>query len=421
MRGFLDAFRTGSWLTRERLRLWALVVLIASLAGLVYLLATSDGLNDFKGRPLGTDFSNVYAAGRYVLDGEPSAPFDYVRQKAREQAIFGPDTPFYGWHYPPFFLFVAAAMATMPFLIALFVWQGATLILNLWTMRAILGAAIAPPLGRVIQNNLLWPLIALAFPAVFVNIGHGHNGFLSATLMGGGLVLLDRRPVVAGILFGLLAYKPQFGLLLPLVLAVSGRWRTFAAAAATVVLLFVATTLAFGMEVWQAFLNSTRFTRFVLEQGGPGWHKIQSVFGWVRMWGGSIPLAYVTQGLVTTALAAALIALWRSEAAFPLKAAGLCIAAMLATPYALDYDSMLLAPAIAFLFCNGLQRGFAPYEKSLLAMLWLVPLIARPVALHTLVPLAVPLMIIVFVFVLRRAVAGLSLSTRWLFAARSVE
>jgi alpha-1,2-mannosyltransferase len=108
------------------LRLWALAVLIASLAGLVYVLATSDGLNDFKGRPLGTDFSKVYAAGTLVLDGEPAAPFDIVRQKMREQAIFGRATPFYGWLYPPFFLFVAAALAALPYLTALFVWQGAT-------------------------------------------------------------------------------------------------------------------------------------------------------------------------------------------------------------------------------------------------------------------------------------------------------
>ena len=97
-------------------------------------------------------------------------------------------------------------------------------------------------------------------------------------------------------LIGLLVYKPQFGLLIPLVLIVSGRWRTFTAAALTVVLLALAVTLAFGPEVWSAFLASTKFTRtVVLEQGGTGWHKIQSVFSVVRMWGGSVPLAYALQ------------------------------------------------------------------------------------------------------------------------------
>src|SRR5690348_5926060 len=99
MAGFIDSLRTGAWLTRERVRLVALAVLAASLIGIGFLLVTSDALNDRFGRPLGTDFSNVYAAGTYVLDGEPAAPFDPARQYAREQAIFGKDTPFYGWHY----------------------------------------------------------------------------------------------------------------------------------------------------------------------------------------------------------------------------------------------------------------------------------------------------------------------------------
>ena len=142
---------------------------------------------------------------------------------------------------------------------------------------------------------------------MLINIGHGQNGFLTAALLGGALVQLDRRPLVAGILFGLLAYKPQFGLMIPIVLVASGRWRTFAAAAATVAVLALATTLAFGPHVWQAFLDSTRFTRLVaLEQGDTGWYKIQSLFAWARMWGAPIPLAYALQGALVVALGAAL-------------------------------------------------------------------------------------------------------------------
>ncbi len=133
-----DMLRSGAWLTRERTRLAAAALLVASVAGLLYLAVTANGLIDLQGRPLGTDFSNVYAAGTYVLDGDPEAPFDPVRQHAREQRIFGEATPFYGWHYPPFFLFVAAALALMPYGVALAVWQAVTLCLYLLTIRAIL-------------------------------------------------------------------------------------------------------------------------------------------------------------------------------------------------------------------------------------------------------------------------------------------
>jgi hypothetical protein len=266
-----------------------------------------------------------------------------------------------------------------------------------------LGAVDLSPRAGGGESNL-WLLLALSYPAVFINIGHGHNGFLTAALITTALVGLDRRPTVAGILFGLLAYKPQFGLLIPLVLIATGRWRTFAAASVTVALLTLVTTLTFGIKVWPAFLESTHFTRIVvLEAGDTGWHKIQSVFSWVRMWGGSVPLAYGIQAGMTVAIAAALTWLWRSPVAFPYKAAALIIGALLATPYSLDYDLTVLAPAIAFLAAEGLAHGFRSWEKTALAGLWIVPLITRSFAEATLIPLGTPMMLIVFAMILRRA------------------
>jgi alpha-1,2-mannosyltransferase len=429
MGAMLDGVRSGDWVTCERMRLVAFGLLIAFAAGLAYLAGTASGLNDALGRPLGTDFSNVYAAGTLVLEGQPQAPFDPALQYAREQAIFGAATPFYGWHYPPFFLFVAAALALMPYKLALVVWQGATLALYLLALRAIVVSSIpgtSPRLpgevdrakrGRgtraVVRwfhrsawtgDDPLWLILALAFPAVFINLGHGHNGFLTAALIGAALVNLDRRPLLAGLLLGLIVYKPQFGILIPLVLAASARWRTFAAAAATVAALALITTLAFGMSVWDAFMASTHFTRIiVLEAGETGWHKIQSVFSLVRMWGGPVALAYAVQSAVTVMLAAALVWLWRAQVDFSLKAAALIIAALLATPYSLDYDMTALAPAIAFLAVNGLRHGFAPYEKSALAALWLAPLIARSIAQAILVPVGVLSMAAVLGLILHRA------------------
>jgi alpha-1,2-mannosyltransferase len=396
------AMRSGEWLTRERIRMVAVAVLIASAAGFLYLVVTATGGVDLQGRPIGTDFSNVYAAGTYVLEGNFQAPFDSVQQYAREQAILGAATQFYGWHYPPYFLFVAAALAWMPYGLALFVWQAITLGLYLLAIRAIL-RAFAPQGGATSSADPLWLLLALAFPAVLINVGHGHNGFLTAALLGGGLVILDRRPLVAGILFGLMAYKPQFGLMIPIALAAGGYWRTFIAAAATAVMLTVVTTLVFGVQVWHAFFVGAEFTRtVVLEQGDTGWHKIQSIFSWARMWGAPVPLAYTIQGAATLVFAMATAWLWHGKAPYPLKAAGLCLAAILATPYTLDYDMMVLAPAIAFLAADGMARGFGPWEKTALAALWLVPLVARTFPQVTLIPLGVPAMLAMFVLLLRR-------------------
>ncbi len=391
MNGLASGIASGAWLSAARLRAYCLILLALAVLALGALVATSKGLNDYQGRPLGTDFSNVYAAGKYVLEGRPEAPFKPALQHGKEQEIFGKDTPFYGWHYPPIFLFLAGALAFFPYLGALAIWQASTLALYLVSIRAIL------PRAEV------W-LPALAFPAAFINVAHGHNGFLTAALIGGGLYLLDRKPLAAGILFGLLIYKPQFGVLIPLALAAGGHWRAFIAAGVTVLALCAAAYFAFGIGVWEAFRESMTFTReIVLEKGDTGFHKIQSVFAAVRLLGGPVALAYAAQGVVFAVVAACVFWLWRGRAAFALKAAALIAGSMLATPYLLDYDLMIAAPAIAFFAAHGLNKGFAPYEKSALAFVFIAPLLTRAVAEQTYLPLGLFAVILLFGIALRRA------------------
>jgi hypothetical protein len=124
------------------------------------------------------------------------------------------------------------------------------------------------------------------------------------------------------------------------------------------------------------------------------------------MWGASVDVAYVVQATVTLCVGAATVRLWRTRAAFDLKAAALLIATLLATPYSLDYDLMLLAPAIALLAAHGMGQDFAPFEKTLLAAAWLMPLLARSIAQAALIPLAVPLMMSLFILIMSRALGS---------------
>lgn len=386
MTEFVNALRAGVFVTPHRVTAWAVSLLVGFVAALVFLFATAHGLNDFKGRPLGTDFSNVYAAGTNVDHGQAVAPFNPVRQYAREQAIFGKTTPFYGWHYPPFLLMVAAPLAWLPYIPALLVWQLATLGLYLMALWALLKAGPAPELAE----NFRWVLLAVAFPAAFVNLIHGHTGFLTAALLAGGLACLDERPAISGLLFGLLVYKPQFVLVVPLVLVAASRWRTLATMVLTVVALVCLVIALFGTEAWSAFFASTEFTRsYVLEQGNTGFHKIQSVFAWVRMWGGPVALAYALQGTVAAGAIAFATIVWRGPSSLADKTAALGLSLFLATPYCLDYDFVALAPVIALLTVRGMAQGFRPFEQSLLAVIWLVPIAARSVAAVTHVPIGI--------------------------------
>ena len=373
----MTALRDGSWVTRQRILVYSIILLCVTLGCIAALLFGSDGLNDAQGRPLGTDFSNVYAAGEWVRTGKADMAYDPQWHHGMEQAIFGPATPFYGWHYPPFFLLVAGALAALPYLWALVVWQVATFALYLRAQWAIVPDKLAL-------------LAAAAFPAVLINVAHGHNGFLTASLLGLGLMWLPLRPILAGVMLGLLAYKPQFGVLIPLALLAGMHGRAFASAAATVLVLGVVSTLAFGSDIWASFTESAAFTRrVVLEQGDTGFHKIQTVFAWARLWGGSVAQAYATQTLVQLLAALLVWRLWRSPQSHEIKAAGLIVGCLLFTPYMLDYDLMALAPALVLWVRAGTRDGFAPYERSALAFAFVTPLVARMAAEHAYLPMGV--------------------------------
>jgi alpha-1,2-mannosyltransferase len=393
MAPFWQELRSGRWLTAERTRAYSLILLALYVIAIVGWIALSDGLVDRNGKPIGTDFSNVYAAGTLTWQGHPADAYEPSLQHAAEQAVFGGrEVPFYGWHYPPFFLAIAFLVAAVPYAFGLSIWLAASFAAYLAAIRAILP-----------RHETL--LIAAAFPAVFINIGHGQNGFLTAALLGGALHWLDRRPWLAGMLIGLLAYKPQFGVLIPIALLADGRWRTIGAAAATVTALLAISFVTLGVGVWHAFADSLTFTQtVVLEQPTIGWEKLQSIFSTVRMWGGTIHSAYAAQAALAMTLVATLAWLWRSDAAYELKAAALATASLLATPYVLDYDLVVTALAIAFLARHGLRCGFRDYEISLLAAAWIVPLLSRGIAGATGIPLGLMVLLAVYALILRRGV-----------------
>jgi hypothetical protein len=387
----IEAIATGSWLTDRRITAISAMLLAATLLSLAVLFAGAEGTLDAVRRPLGTDFSNVWTAGLMADHGRAALAWDWPAHHAVQVATHSRgDVPFYGWHYPPPFLLIAALLATLPYVAALIVWQAATLVPALLLVRRIV------PGKRTL-------LVSLAAPVVLVCLGHGHNGFLSAALFGGGLLLLDRRPFAGGLLIGCLVYKPQFAVLLPLVLLAGGHWRAIAGATLSAAVLCLATLAIWGWPVWAAFLDSLPLTRaVVIEQGSTGWEKIASAFSFVRMWGGPLPLAYAVQTVVTVAALAGAIVATRS-AAPPVRNAAVLAAALLSTPYVLDYDFAMLGVAIAFLVADARTRGWLRWEASLLGFAYAAPMYARAVTGATGVPIALLAAVAVFALALRRA------------------
>jgi arabinofuranan 3-O-arabinosyltransferase len=349
-------------------------------------------LTDPQGRPIVNDFVNVWAAGRLARDGAAPAAYDWTLHRAAEVRAVGYDFDgYYGWHYPPPAFFFAAALTTLPYLVAAVVW--------LLTTLAACAAAIAGILG--LRTGVLF---ALGFPAAIWNVTAGQNGFLTAALIGGTLGLLERHPALAGICLGLLTYKPQFGLLFPIVLIADRRWLTIAVAALVALLLAALSWLAFGSTSWVAFVHWAPISnRVLIDQGALDWYRLQSVFALVRAHGGSETLAWIVQGLLSLLLAVGLSWLWTSRSAFELKAAALAAGALLATPYLFMYDLVVLAVAVAFLLRLALAREFlSRIEIAALAtagaLILIYPYVKTQVGLAAVV--------IVMVLIVHRALAA---------------
>jgi glycosyl transferase family 87 len=391
----VEQLASGDWLNRDRVLRIAAISGLATLAVLTWLFAFSHGTLDPLGRPLGTDFSDVWSAGKMALEGRAADAWNWSQHYAVQQAVHHKaDVDFYGWHYPPPFLLIAAALATMPYVPALIVWQLATLAPFTWMMTRLV------PLRETV-------LLTLAAPVTMVCLTHGHNGFLTALLLSGGLMLIDKRPFAAGLLFGCLIYKPQFALILPPLLLATRNWRAIGGTIVSAGLLVALTLAIWGWPVWQAFLDSLPLTRHVvIEQGATGWQKIMSPFAAIRMWGGSIAFAYAVQLAATLAVIAAVAWISLQRGAAELRNALVCAAVLIATPYVLDYDLVVLLPALGFLWLDSQRHGFLSWDKSLMALVWVAPLVARTLAQFLYLPLGLASAVIVVVIAARRVRAS---------------
>ena len=352
--------------TMTRLR-FALLTLLA-LSGAVWLVGgLYSSLNwhppayvNRDGVAIGRDFVALRAAALLALEHRPEAAYDATELHAVEEQVVGAPIETTTWFYPPFVQLLTLPLALPPYLVAL----------ALWVTLPLAGFLA---LTRQIGRHWLALPVSLLFPAVSQNLIIGQNGAITALLIGGGLLALDRRPVLAGLCFGLLGYKPQMAAAVYAALVFGGYWRCLAVAAATLVLLGGASLLAFGTAPWLGFLQASSDARTMLETGVLPWEKLMSVFAAARLLGLSIAVAYVLQGAVALAALAALWSAWREPKAPGRRAAVLVLVIPLVTPYLFGYDLVVTLLAFAWLVEAGCAQGFRRGEIPLLAIAWIAP------------------------------------------------
>ncbi len=382
--------RDADWLDGKRARAYSLILLIVSAIGFAAWIVMAPHGIDRSGKPLGPDFMSFYAASKLALAGHAAGAWSPIAHQSAEDGIFGRSLGYWAFFYPPAYLLLCWPLALLPYGAALLAWLGAT-------------TAAAVALLRRWAKGVPW-IVLLAFPALWLNLGNGQNAALFTAVMAGGCLLLPRRPILAGLVFGLLVMKPQLAIALPVLLAVCGRWKTFIATGFSAAALCALAWLAVGSEGYLAFLHNGALATATLDQGLVSPDKMQSAFAALRLLGAPSPVVLAGQVLVALGVlgSAAWIA-WRHKP----EAGALCALMVTATlplsPFLLDYDLMLLAVPLGWLATCGLRDGFRPWEKVAILVVFVWPLFARAIAANLHLPLTPLILLGLYAVVLRRA------------------
>jgi alpha-1,2-mannosyltransferase len=342
----------SNFLDRPRILAYSRLLLALEVVLFLFMIAGTHGWIVPLDRPTSTDFVSFYAAGSLADAGTPQLAYDPAAHYAAEQQATAPGIPYQFFYYPPVYLLLCALLARLPYLVAFILFEVVTLVLYLAVARRILGER---------GFAVLVPL--LAFPATFWTFGLGQNAFLTAFLFGAATLFVDRRPILAGLLFGMLCYKPHFGLLVPVALAAGGHWRAFAAAAVAAAALSLAALALFGVAAWQAFLASALAAHATYESGHIAVTAYVTPWGAILQLGARPTVAWAVQAAASLMAAVFVGWVWHRGGPLPLRAAALAAATLVAVPVALIYDLMLAAVAILWLVRAGHEGGMPSAEK----------------------------------------------------------
>jgi len=308
------------------------------------------------------DFFALWTSAVVTHGGGPALNYDADALHLRQVAMGMHDHAYNPFPYPPTLLLLLAPLGRFGIGAAFCLFMIPSFALYLWAMVG----------GRL--RDAQWAIAAAVAPATGIVIISGQSGFLSGALMIGGLRLAGSRPILSGVLFGLLTYKPQLGVLVPFALVAAGLWRTIAAACVTVVVGVIASSLFFGVEIWPLWFGSIteyagRFSIVV--------ELMPTIYANALMLGAPRGVALAAQLLVAVPV---VVIVWRAFRAGPTpQACALLLAGtFLATPHAFNYDMPMLTAAVVW-YVEQRYRASRSLDIGEIVSLFLV--IALPVAM----------------------------------------
>ena len=366
-----------------------MLALVSAVAAATWIGLSTGGV-DRLGKPVGTDFISFWTASQLALSGRAAAAYDLaLHAKAQKDLMPAGEAGYYAFFYPPTFLLLCLPLALLPYLAALAVWLAASL------------AALLACVRRVLPCR--WAILpALAFPGVLINAGHGQNGFISAACLGAGMVLMARRPFLAGICLGALTFKPHLLLAAPVALLAARRWPAIAGGVLSTLGLAALSWLVLGQGAWRGFLQVAPLARATLEEGIVEPWKMQSVFAAVRVLHGTVAAAYAAQMLAAAAACLVVVRVAARRPGGQAEGALTIAATMCCTPFLLDYDLVCLVLPIAWVTAQAQRNGWQSWEKVVLLAAYTLPLFSRSLAMAGL-PVAPVVLAALLLVIARRA------------------
>jgi alpha-1,2-mannosyltransferase len=400
-------------LQKTLLVLCAMCLTVQAGANLIkYFHELSDGSR------FGGDFIGFWNAAHRVRHGDFAAIYDPDTWQRILSTTTGPVS--ISWFvYPPFSLFGLWPLGNATYNEAVAAWSLVPLLLYfvlvvLLAKRSGLGIGANPADafgGSRMQAYAV--LIAFSLPFVGANLFSGQTGTIIAVFFLGAAYFWPTRPVLAGVCIGLLAIKPQMGLLMPFALMASGQWRIIAAAAATVLSLIVLSTLWLGIAIWADYFRmSLLFGQLI----GAGYDQIRqlAVGPYVSLQGAGMPAAlagFFHVAVSGAVLAATIHAFWRwnsnrqqiakEDGRLDLRLALLAAGTLLITPYSLSYDTPLLMLSVIPLLARNWREGWDGIELAALIPLVILPY-AQLLAVGTHIPFACLTLLLWFGVLYRR-------------------
>ena len=367
------------WLTERRVRLYCGLIIL-------FYLCCWSAMIWFTCQPTNKrfcDFVQFWTAGRLVQEGQEKKVYDFCFFVAQEQKVLGRHITPVVFRYPPTLFPIVKVLAYLPygFAYGLFVF---------FSVFAFVGACY------VIYPHRYSFWLVLACPIVYENVSFGQNGLINGAIFGFALYVLRKRPLFAGLFFGLLTYKVHLVLLVPFALIAGRHWRALFSMVATASLMVGLSLVLYGFDVWQLFFSVS----------GPNavFHPVVSFADMVTPWGAiyllteNASFAWGVQIIFSLLSLGLVIWFWRKDVSFYLKAALLLLLSLLVTPYAFVYDLTFLGLALIFLAKDGVQDG----EEKFFVFSWsFVALSSLVAAAHSL-PLAFLVLLSMTALSLRR-------------------